>query len=60
MWVVVMEIVQVSDSVAIHSDGQRLQVIHNPGDKFVLAKQLGIPRQLVNTYKYKWRKGEKL
>lgn len=25
-----------------------------------IAKQLGIPRQLVNTYKYKWRKGEKL
>ena len=25
-----------------------------------IAKQLGIPRQLVNTYKYKWRKGEKI
>ncbi|RRN50480.1 hypothetical protein EI220_06605 [Streptococcus suis] len=31
-----MEIVQVSDSVAIYSDGQRLQVIHNLGDEFVL------------------------
>lgn len=25
-----------------------------------IAKQLGIPRQLVNAYKHKWRKGEKL
>lgn len=25
-----------------------------------IAKQLGIPRQLVNVYKHKWRKGEKL
>ncbi|WP_371399955.1 hypothetical protein [Streptococcus pyogenes] len=31
-----MEIRQVSDSVAIYSDGQRLQVIHNLGDEFVL------------------------
>ena len=31
-----MEIRQVSDSVAIYSDGQRLQVIHNLGDEFIL------------------------
>lgn len=31
-----MEIRQVSDSVAIYSDGQRLQVIHDLGDEFVL------------------------
>ncbi|MEI4369740.1 hypothetical protein V9Z15_07980 [Streptococcus suis] len=31
-----MEIRQVSDSVAIYSDGKRLQVIHDLGDEFVL------------------------
>lgn len=31
-----MEIRTVSDSVSIYSDGQRLQVIHNLGDEFVL------------------------
>lgn len=31
-----MEIRQVSDSVAIYSDGQRLQVIHDLGDEFIL------------------------
>ena len=31
-----MKIRQVSDSVAIYSDGKRLQVIHNLGDEFVL------------------------
>lgn len=31
-----MEIRTVSDSVAIYSDGQRLQVIHNMGDEFIL------------------------
>lgn len=31
-----MEIKQVSDSIAIYSDGSRLQVIHNLGDEFIL------------------------
>ncbi|CRT89692.1 Uncharacterised protein [Streptococcus equi subsp. equi] len=31
-----MEIRQVSESIHIYSDGQRLQVIHNLGDEFVL------------------------
>ncbi|HEL2737491.1 TPA: hypothetical protein U1B35_001009 [Streptococcus suis] len=31
-----MEIRTVSDSVAIYSDGKRLQVIHDLGDEFVL------------------------
>ncbi|MFU2163843.1 hypothetical protein ACMZ6Z_03390 [Streptococcus pluranimalium] len=31
-----MEIRHVSDSVAIYSDGKRLQVIHDLGDEFVL------------------------
>ncbi|MFX3839178.1 hypothetical protein ABZ559_01935 [Streptococcus sp. ZY19097] len=31
-----MEIRQVSDNVAIYSDGQRLQVIHDLGDEFIL------------------------
>ncbi|NQI71966.1 hypothetical protein HO590_01870 [Streptococcus suis] len=31
-----MEIRTVSDSVSIYSDGQRLQVIHNLGDEFIL------------------------
>jgi hypothetical protein len=31
-----MEIRQVSDNIAIYSDGKRLQVIHDLGDEFVL------------------------
>lgn len=31
-----MEIRRVSDNIAIYSDGQRLQVIHDLGDEFVL------------------------
>ena len=31
-----MEIIKVSDSVAIYSDGKRLQVIHDLGDEFIL------------------------
>ena len=31
-----MEIKRISDSVAIYSDGKRLQVIHNLGDEFIL------------------------
>lgn len=31
-----MEIREISDSVAIYSDGKRLQVIHNLGDEFIL------------------------
>lgn len=31
-----MDIRKVSDSVAIYSDGKRLQVIHNLGDEFIL------------------------
>ncbi|MGT2829011.1 hypothetical protein AB6M97_10400 [Streptococcus hillyeri] len=31
-----MEIRQVSESISIYSDGQRLQVIHNLGDEFIL------------------------
>ncbi|MGI0385609.1 hypothetical protein ACRE2K_09670 [Streptococcus pneumoniae] len=30
-----MEIRKVSDSIAIYSDGKRLQVIHNLGDEFI-------------------------
>ncbi|HEM3198439.1 TPA: hypothetical protein U0908_000600 [Streptococcus suis 14A] len=33
-----MEIRTVSDSVAIYSDGKRLQVIHDLGDEIVLDK----------------------
>lgn len=36
-----MEIRKVSDSVAIYSDGKRLQVIHNLGDEFILDHQGG-------------------
>ena len=52
-----MEIRQVSDSVAIYSDGQRLQVIHNLGDEFILDLTLGkdyawnIDRQAQETIK---------
>lgn len=35
-----MEIRKVSDSVAIYSDGKRLQVIHNLGDEFILDLNL--------------------
>ena len=31
-----MEIKKVTDSIAIYSDGKRLQVIHNLGDEFIL------------------------
>ena len=31
-----MEIREVTDNIAIYSDGQRLQVIHNLGDEFIL------------------------
>ncbi|MET3558668.1 hypothetical protein ABID29_001794 [Streptococcus rupicaprae] len=52
-----MEIRHVSDSVAIYSDGQRLQVIHNLGDEFILDLTLGkdyawnIDRQVQETIK---------
>lgn len=36
-----MEIRKVSDSVAIYSDGKRLQVIHNLGDEFILDFKVG-------------------
>lgn len=36
-----MEIRKVSDSVAIYSDGKRLQVIHNLGDEFILDFNVG-------------------
>lgn len=31
-----MEIREVSSSISIYSDGQRLQVIHNLGDEFII------------------------
>ncbi|MCK1228251.1 hypothetical protein [Streptococcus uberis] len=31
-----MEILRISDNVAVYSDGSRLQVIHNLGDEFVM------------------------
>lgn len=31
-----MDIRKISDSVAIYSDGKKLQVIHNLGDEFIL------------------------
>ena len=31
-----MEIREVTDNIAIYSDGKRLQVIHNLGDEFIL------------------------
>lgn len=52
-----MEIRQISDGVAIYSDGQRLQVIHNLGDEFILDLTLGkdyawnIDRQTQETIK---------
>ena len=36
-----MDIRKVSDSVAIYSDGKRLQVIHNLGDEFILDFKVG-------------------
>lgn len=36
-----MEIRKVSDSVAIYSDGKRLQVIHSLGDEFILLREMG-------------------
>ena len=41
MWVVIMDIRKISDSVAIYSDGKRLQVIHNLGDEFILDFKVG-------------------
>ena len=52
-----MEIRQVSDNIAIYSDGQRLQVIHNLGDEFILDLALkkdyawNIDRQVQETIK---------
>ncbi|HEL0787329.1 hypothetical protein KUF97_09710 [Streptococcus equi subsp. zooepidemicus] len=52
-----MEIRQVSESIHIYSDGQRLQVIHNLGDEFILDLTLGkdyawnIDRQVQETIK---------
>ncbi|QGH01205.1 hypothetical protein [Streptococcus dysgalactiae] len=52
-----MEIRQVSESIHIYSDGQRLQVIHNLGDEFILDLTLGkdyawnIDRQTQETIK---------
>lgn len=31
-----MEIRQISDNISIYSDGQRLQVIHDLGDEFII------------------------
>ena len=36
-----MEIRKVSDSIAIYSDGKRLQVIHNLGEVFILDFKVG-------------------
>ena len=38
-----MEIRQVTDNIAIYSDGQRLQVIHDLGDEFILDFKVGGP-----------------
>ena len=52
-----MDIRKVSDNVAIYSDGQRLQVIHDLGDEFILDLTLGkdyawnIDRQAQETIK---------
>lgn len=52
-----MEIRQVSDNIAIYSDGQRLQVIHDLGDEFILDLSLkkdyawNIDRQVQETIK---------
>ncbi|MDS2400772.1 hypothetical protein RLI88_02085 [Streptococcus pneumoniae] len=36
-----MDIRKISDSVAIYSDGKKLQVIHNLGDEFILDFKVG-------------------
>lgn len=52
-----MEIRQISDNIAIYSDGQRLQVIHDLGDEFILDLALkkdyawNIDRQVQETIK---------
>ena len=52
-----MRIEKVSDDVSIYSDGQRLQVIHDLGDEFILDLTLGkdyawnIDRQVQETIK---------
>lgn len=52
-----MEIRQVSDNIAIYSDGQRLQAIHDLGDEFILDLALkkdyawNIDRQVQETIK---------
>lgn len=38
---VTMDIRKISDSVAIYSDGKKLQVIHNLGDEFILDFNVG-------------------
>lgn len=49
-----MEIREVTDNIAIYSDGKRLQVIHDLGDEFVLLKwairQFEIFEQYLNDY----------
>lgn len=52
-----MEIREVTDNIAIYSDGKRLQVIHDLGDEFILDLTLGkdyawnIYRQVQETIK---------
>ena len=52
-----MEIREVTDNIAIYSDGKRLQVIHDLGDEFILDLTLGkdyawnIDRQAQETIK---------
>lgn len=36
-----MEIREVTDNIAIYSDGKRLQFIHDLGDEFILDLTLG-------------------
>ena len=36
-----MEIRKISSSIALYSDGKRLQVIHNLGDEFILDFKVG-------------------
>ena len=35
-----MEIRKISSSIALYSDGKRLQVIHNLGDEFILDLEM--------------------
>jgi len=42
--VVNMEIRKVTDSIAIYSDGKRLQVIHSLGDEFILDISVNVER----------------